>query len=70
MIPILLEHFTHEDAMSKVDYSGFEGMERRGRARCCVVAWSGRLQRKANFIGVKRFWKVTSQDKLLIVIRN
>jgi dihydropyrimidinase len=40
--------FNHEDGLSKVDYSGFEGMERKGRAdvvllRGNVVAKQGRF---------------------------
>ncbi len=42
--------FTHEDGLSKVDYSGFEGMQRRGRA--AVVMLRGKVVcEQGKFIG-------------------
>jgi dihydropyrimidinase len=46
--PNFVGTFTHEDGLSKIDYSGFEGMERKGRSdvvllRGKVVAQQGKF---------------------------
>jgi len=42
--------FKHEDGLSKIDYSGFEGMERRGRAD--VVLLRGNIvSEQGKFVG-------------------
>lgn len=48
--PAFVGTFTHKDALSKVDYCGFEGMPRRGRAE--LVFLRGQLAARAGvFVG-------------------
>ncbi len=48
--PDFVGSFRHEDGLSKIDYSGFEGMERRGRAD--VVLLRGKVVAKqGKFVG-------------------
>ena len=48
--PAFIGTFTHKDGLSKVDYCGFEGMPRRGRAE--LVFLRGQLAARAGvFVG-------------------
>lgn len=48
--PDFIGTFTHEDGLSKIDYSGFEGMERKGRAD--IVLLRGKVVAKqGKFVG-------------------
>ena len=52
--------FKHEDGLSKVDYSGFEGMERRGRSD--VVLLRGQVvATQGTFVGRQAVGKYVSR---------